>query len=505
MVFSAWLWFFLPVLLVHFNLGSVGYFVLSAVLFWPLVCWRWSRFLVLSFLLLLGVANFVHIGFYGYLLDEFFLATAQRTNWHEVLEFSYSIAPKIWFLTLAWLLGCVVAVRIVWRFAPHWQQLRWSQARGGLVVCVAAFFVWFLAGIWGVNKQLSAAEFIYSIRPVYPMHFVQAEVRQQKMQDDVFYIPELPKVQPEKAEFETIVLVLGESASASHWSLLGYRGESTNQALLGIDNLSVGRVMAHGPNTAAAFPFLLTGLSALDSVEQRAPSILDLAKNVAGYKTFVFTNSRFNDSQEDFYTQALRRASDVYQKVGDGALDAVLTDAFVSALQDAAPKKLIILHTYGSHPKLELRYPSGEYTSADDYDNSIHYSSDLLAQWIGLTQAHSKDHPALFLYTSDHGLAGPPCAPTYSHANNPESLEVPLLVWRSTAGRAQQASVVEQSANALGQADVWYSNVLVPKMALQAMGLGALAGKAPWNVADHPEHDGLPWAQARKRQFCELV
>ena len=48
--------------------------------------------------------------------------------------------------------------------------------------------------------------------------------------------------------------------------------------------------LAQGWNTAAALPYMLTGMSALESSQRRAPSFIDLAQH-AGYKTFAFSNS----------------------------------------------------------------------------------------------------------------------------------------------------------------------------------------------------------------------
>ena len=254
---------------------------------------------------------------------------------------------------------------------------------------------------FGVTQQFTATDYVQKLRHIYPMHMAKAAVRYGDLEKEVFYQPTLP-ARPGAAQVNTLVVVIGESASSHRWSLLGYEGDDTNQSLRQIAGLRTYKVMAHGLNTAKALPYILTGQSAIDSQKNASPSFLDLARH-AGYKTFVFSNSRFNDKSEDMYSQILRRSADVYAKVGNGAHDEVMTSWLEKALADEAPYKLVVLHTYGSHPDISKRYPHSRYQGGDAYDNSIRYTSDLLADWIHMLDTATAE-PSALLYVADHGL-----------------------------------------------------------------------------------------------------
>lgn len=317
---------------------------------------------------------------------------------------------------------------------------------------------------------MDSATFFQKMHRVYPMHLVQAAFRHHEMEKGLFYSPLLPVLPPENFPAKTIVVVLGESATAQRWSLLGYQDADTNAPLRNKAGVSVAKVRAEGPNTASALPFMLTGFSASESVARQAASFVDLAHH-AGYKTFVFTNSRFNNQQEDFYSLALRRSTDVYKKVGDGDFDEVLTPFLQAALSDPAEHKLVVLHTYGSHPGVDQRYPAARYQLPDPYDNSILYTSDLLEQWISITQ-QANPASSLLLYASDHGLVMPPLSQTYRTGDAPSTYEVPLLLWSG----APDASPLGALRNSL-PAPASGSNAVLQQLAVRAMGYAPRDGK----------------------------
>lgn len=510
--FAAWLLLFSPALLGVVEPRTLVLAPLSALLLWPLVLYKTSRLIALGALLAVGAANIVHLGYFGYLIDEFFILTALRSNSAELREFLPSVPWRLWLHLLLWLTlasGCAWWVQ---RHAPTASALRQQPwLRRSLWLALA---IWLLACAWAGARESLSKRFVYRLRHIYPLHLVAASLRQQDIAQALLYAPQLPAPGTPgaalSAQADTIVVVLGESASAARWSLLGYQANAsapaegrTNGALHQTPGVHVSSAMAYGFTTAQALPYLLTGLSAAASVAQRAPSFLDLAHSpAAGYKTFVYSNSRFFENQEDFFTQTLRRSADVYQKVGDGAHDGVLTASLRSALQDPAQRKLIVLHSYGSHTLLRERYPS-RYQGADAYDNSIRYSSDLLAEWIDLTAGSAGARPALLLYASDHGISMPPCSSDYHHGHSLTSLEVPLLAWANPALLRSQPALLHPltpSANQPGQ----YSNALLAQLALRASGFGQLADQAPWADAQQPQYQGQPWSAARQRDACSL-
>lgn len=493
--FLAWLVFFTPSLLAGLDAKAVGHMLLAVLAFWPLLALRPLQIPLLVGLTLLGGMNILHASYFGNLADEFFLATALRTTPDETAEFLTTLPLQAVLGCVLWLIACVMAGRYLWRTLPGlWGQSPWlRKAWWGAGV----FWLAVLGYSWG--KHLNANTFMRKAKSLYPLHAVRAVMRQQDIADALFTPPQLPSYGPSGPQVDTLVVVLGESATAQRWSLLGYGGAPTNEPLAQVQGLHTSAVLAQGWNTAAALPYMLTGMSAHDSAMQRAPSFIDLARR-AGYKTFTFTNSRFFSSKEDFFSVTLRRASDVYQKVGNGGYDEVLTRYLDTALADPAPRKLIVLHTYGSHFEVEGRFPSEFAQFRDDYDNSLLYSSHLLAQWIGQTARSQPQGSAMLLYTSDHGVLVPPCASDYRHGAGLSSFEVPMLVWHNAA---VEAALLPDFAQPGGNAPA-HTNALLAETAIRAVGYGAWLAQAHWPASTAPAINGVPWAQLKERNACTL-
>jgi len=150
--------------------------------------------------------------------------------------------------------------------------------------------------------------------------------------------------------------------------------------------------------------------------------------------------------------------ADYYKDVSSSfdviSYDDKLLPVFTAVLNDNSKKRLIVLHTIGSHYRYNLRYPAnfekfkpaldGSISTGSNsakhkelyinaYDNSILYTDHILSKLIhtlSLTQ-----EPALLMYLSDHGenlfddnrelfLHGTATPSKYE-------LEIPLLVWTS--------------------------------------------------------------------------
>lgn len=499
LAFVCWMVLFTPALLEGFGVRTVALLIGAAFLFWPLTLWKPALALGMAGLLGLGVVNIVHVGFFGNLADQLLIATALRTNWEETREFM-GVLPGPWVaLAMVWLVVGGMACRHVWRLAampastyPSLRKLAWA---GVVVWCIFLVFV--------LVKRYDFNEVIRKLKTIYPMHIVRAWTAQQQMTDSLFYSPLLPEAAPQTAQVDTLVVVIGESASAQRWSLLGYQGADTNGALAQLSGVQVARAMAHGLNTAAALPYLLTGMAAQDSVAHRAPSFLDIARK-AGYKTFVVSNSRYHSAVEDFYGVTFRRAADIFVKAGNGEWDEVLTPHLEAALQDPAPRKLVVLHTYGSHFQVEERYPVTAAHFPDAYDNSLRYSSDLLAQWIqAVERSAGMQKTALLLYSSDHGVAMPPCADHYRTGSGLSSLQVPLLTWSNAVLRTRLPQLVPEFAES-ERRHLSRSNAAVADISVAALGypnaLTALTG-SPGRLLTFKDHD---WPALQKLDACSL-
>lgn len=488
----AWILLFSPPFLIRGNGKEVGYTLLAALFFYPLALSRKTLTVSVPVLVAIGAVNIFHAQFLGNMIDEFSIATLLRTDTHEVTEFLTSVTHQMILVVLCWLLVSIGCGYFLFRNCsvqamplPRWRK----KILLGIGLLWSSFFA------FGVTQQFTSHDYVHKLRHIYPMQMTKAALRYGELENEVFYQPVLP-AKPAASQVNTLVVVIGESASSHRWSLLGYQGSDTNQALRQISGLRAYKVMAHGLNTAQALPYILTGQSAFESQKNAAPSFLDLAKH-AGYKTFVFSNSRFNDKGEDMYSQILRRSADVYAKVGNGAHDEVLTASLEKSLADKSPYKLVVLHTYGSHPEISKRYPRSSYPDGEAYDNSIRYTSDLLAQWIRLVEAASQA-PSAVLYVADHGLGLPPCVDSPRQGNDQSVLEVPLAYWSNEAQRKRE----ESEKFVIDDRPMAHSTTLAPEILAVAQGYAVEAAMPHLEDSRRLHFDGVPYSEHYQNDAC---
>jgi len=263
-----------------------------------------------------------------------------------------------------------------------------------------------------------------------------------------------------KIEEQTIVLVIGESASKYHQGLYGYC-RNTNPLLSTIkDELYIyDSVIAPHAHTNPVLSKLLT-FANYDNMEPlyKQRTIIEYFHD-AGYKTFWLSNQQFANKystmsssvgiQADWYifTQQDGDDSDSCQSVFDGAL----LKPFELSINDKAPKKLIVLHLMGSHSDKKKRYPPefAQYTTGEclpkqpyisnwtielinAHDNSILYTDYVLFQLI--SKLKEKNNMSAFLYLSDHGEEMFEYRDFWGHSEANASiytLDIPFVLWLS--------------------------------------------------------------------------
>lgn len=257
-----------------------------------------------------------------------------------------------------------------------------------------------------------------------------------------------------------VVLVVGETARADNFSLGGY-GRSTNEALSKQQVVYFDNVTACGTDTATSLPCMFSDLGVKRfSVEaaRNRENILDVLKRAGVSVTWIDNNSGCKGVCDRVPWVSVVGAC------SDGAcMDEVLTSALAQYWPSTKEDALIVLHQQGSHgPAYFKRYPQpGRFTPAcltnnlqdcerrkivNAYDNSIDYTSRVLAQLVTLLEERSladKSHDLLLLYVSDHGeslgehglyLHG---VPTVIAPH--EQVHVPMMMWMSRGAAARLA------------------------------------------------------------------
>lgn len=275
---------------------------------------------------------------------------------------------------------------------------------------------------------------------------------------------------PEK---NTFVLVIGESTSRFNWSLYGYARKTTPEldAMRG-ELVVFGDVISAGGSTVPSMERMLTGATMRDRSEfLKEPDVLLLAQ-AAGYKIFWLSNQ--NDRRiSRLFAQTADKS--VFINRGDAEsvpLDEALFPAFRAALADPAPRKLIILHPMGAHPKYDRRVPEGfnAFLDADDeiekkmeelgrvfivrnarasYDNAMLYQDGWLASLLRTLRDHARERGgnARFLYVSDHAQEVGHTRDFIGHdAVSFVGYSVPMFYWQSEPFPQEEKALIEGRA-----------------------------------------------------------
>lgn len=428
----AWLWLFLPLVWMWPSSRTLGDVALSALLWCGCLLWRPLTRVAAWLLVLVGACYLGYFYAVRSAPDEFFWYSVLGASTTEAWEYASSYRLQDLASLLCWLLPAVAAAVHLWRHAP---LLTGRVLRG---VGWASWLVWGVLATTGVAKGYGLEGTLRRVDRVYPMTLGESYARYAHAAESIYRIP--PMDPPAAAPMaDVVVMVIGESASAQRWSLLGYQGNDTNAALRPWrDGLVALPVTANGNNTGKTVPVLLTGQRMAEMPESGVVTVLDQGR-AAGFRAETLSNQSASGMSLSFAHAAFRQRSDRFVNLQDGLQDGALTELLASSLQQRAAGQpaLITLHMYGSHPRVNKRYPTEFAKWEDPYDNSIAYSSSLLADWIARLDALSGVRTAL-VYVSDHGQNFPQCGGSYTHGSTRSAYEVPLLVWGNAALRQQQ-------------------------------------------------------------------
>jgi heptose-I-phosphate ethanolaminephosphotransferase len=186
----------------------------------------------------------------------------------------------------------------------------------------------------------------------------------------------------------------------------------------------------------------------------------------AGYKSFWITNQQTMTKRNTMLT-TFSKYTDKQVYLNNTRLqnsrqyDGDVLEPFAEALQDPAPRKLIVLHLLGTHMKYKYRYPD-EYIHFKDntnlapvlsenkvevinsYDNAVLYNDFVVSNII---KTYEKSQQNGFLvYFSDHGEDVYE-APGYNVLGRNEAsptlpmYAVPFLLWMTPEWRAKMPEI----------------------------------------------------------------
>lgn len=428
---------------------------------------------VVAGLVFLGLFNICAYRFYGTGISRRLLVIIAQTNPQEAKEFlpglMGNLRSAVFYLPTLWVLTGAILLWIAIRKIPGRVWAYGAYIAGGIGLI---YYGWFCAH-YPVGKT---AFFLYLRTAKYAIETYRSTGTSEALEKLKRPFPDAGKVESSHLT-PTIVFVLGESASRSHWSLYGYPLPTTRAMDSLRDSLFIFTdAKASSSSTAGNMERILT-FKEDDSTFgdwYRFPTLVEMM-NLAGYRTSWLSNqerSGLMSNSTAVLTEAASRTVFLSESSEDALIrqyDEALLPYFLEELADTADYKLIMLHLMGSHTLYSHRYPAGreKFTATDienttrlympdhdkasvvaEYDNSIAYTDSILGE---IAQSISSlTSPAIMIYFSDHGEE------VYDYRDflgrSRKAVDVPFIAYPNAAFRAANPELCERLSDASSKA-----------------------------------------------------
>lgn len=422
----------------------------AATLLLPaLVCFGRATKPVLIVVLLLSALSAYFMDSFGIVINDEMLQNVAQTNPGEARDL-LNLKLLVYFLGL----GVLPAV-LVGKVRLRWQGWR-VELLGRLKLLVLSLFVMiglvllfgsFYASFAREHKPLRSFA-----NPAYPLYSVVKYARSRfvaPVDKTVAVIGMDARIPRDDPHRELVILVVGETARADHFSLNGY-ARDTNPLLREADVISFSDFQACGTSTAVSVPcmFSISGSAGKAAGQE---SLLDVLQHAGVNVLWLDNNSDSKGAAvrvpyQDYKSPQFNTVCDVECR-DEGML--VPLQAYI----DNHPMGdiVIVLHQMGNHgPAYYKRYPPAferfkpacqssdlsqctQEAIVNAYDNALLYTDYFLAKTIDLLKKNNDKFETAMFYVSDHGESLGE-AGAYLHglprAIAPQAqLHVPAIMW----------------------------------------------------------------------------
>lgn len=370
-------------------------------------------FTIMEFIfLLIPISQLIYYSIYNVCIEETGMMAAQQTDLNEALEFLSAIPLKIKIFSIISLLTLVSLLfycNLTFLTSPP--QIILSLSYVIILSSLSAFltyYMFFPDSNKGVFLRTGFIELYVDVKNYFKAAGEYA----------AYHKTNLPflnvTVSPPSSEMpQTIILVIGESASRDHMSVFSNYDRDTTPWLSANKNSSNFFLFR---NSYACWyqtvPTLERALTEFNQYNEKtfntSFSILDIAKK-AGYETYWFSNQGYVGSVDTPITLIANTADHALwtkQELNKKQYDGVLLDYLKKV--DPTKSNFIVFHLMGSHDNFQTRYPekftiwgtAGKYDLIDNYDNSLAYTDHLLKE----IYTYATEHLNLqsLVYFSDH-------------------------------------------------------------------------------------------------------
>ena len=224
----------------------------------------------------------------------------------------------------------------------------------------------------------------------------------------------------------SIVIIIGESSRRANWQLSGYHRQTNPELSANEGVIYFSEAISAATQTRESIQLALTRATPGNTAPINSEKSIISAFKEAGFRTAWFSNqNRLSGVDTPLYVIA-KETDHVYFTNGDYKKSSRFDEELITPLEDYLsntqdPRRLIVIHTMGSHEVYRQRYPQDFATfqpasTGDDYnfasagirerllnsyDNSILYSDHVLNRLLGVIDKHLSN--SLVVYFSDHG------------------------------------------------------------------------------------------------------
>ncbi|MDW3713291.1 MULTISPECIES: phosphoethanolamine transferase [unclassified Pseudomonas] len=418
--------------------------------------WVFKPLLITLFLASSGAAYFMSQ--YGVLIDANMLRNVMETDVNEVrglLSLKFALFVVLLGILPSWLL---------WKLPVRHQKLG-RELLGKLAIAIASLVVLGVVALANYQGLASLFRNHHELRLlVVPSNYLNASFGYVREQLAVAKAPlrpiatdahKAPAWQSHQRKSLT-VLVVGESARAKNFGILGYERDTTPALKSQPDVVAFANARSCGTETAVSVPCMFSnmGRSGYDAAQARSQEgLLDVLQRAGLAVTWRDNQSGCKGTCDRVALQDLSHEQDPALCNTDECHDGILLTGLQEYIDQMKDDSVIVLHQVGSHgPEYFKRYPKqfekfspvctsnalnncSQESIINAYDNTLVYTDYLLSSLIDLLNRNQDRFDTAMIYLSDHGeslgeynlfLHGTP----YLLAPDQQK-HVPLLTWFS--------------------------------------------------------------------------
>lgn len=269
-----------------------------------------------------------------------------------------------------------------------------------------------------LRNLINPLNYIFAIKKYGEQHWVEQRPVKALGTDAYVITPA-----PQRGKKNLTILVLGETARASNFSLNGY-AHNTNPKLAAQDIINFSNTWSCGTATAVSVPCMFSNLGReqySDDEAKHQENVLDVMQHAGIQVSWRDNNSGCKGVCARVETVEMSNFKDAKNCVDHECFDDILFSDLQKYVDGLKGDAVIVLHQQGSHgPTYHLRYPKDfavfkpfcDSNQLEDctreevvnvYDNTILYTDHVLNGVIEFLKQNDTQFNTAMMYMSDHG------------------------------------------------------------------------------------------------------